>query len=126
MGFQSCLDIIPFAADMGVSSSSIDQLFSLIIQFWQQDPNKAYIKFYEFLCEIGDKLYSERSPFYNLLRTHFDLYDFPLEPDVFVPKPILEKRETAIVGVDEITWKFHSTSNGAFNQKKKVIKYSKI
>lgn len=41
------------------------------------------------LMEIQN-LYQHRSPFYNTLRTHFGLYGFPLELDIFQTEPIGE------------------------------------
>ncbi len=43
------------------------------------------------LLQLGEKLSIHRSPLNNILQTHFGLYGFPLEPDVFEAKPVMGK-----------------------------------
>eukprot|EP01114_Cavostelium_apophysatum_P024424 TRINITY_DN955_c0_g1_i10.p1 TRINITY_DN955_c0_g1~~TRINITY_DN955_c0_g1_i10.p1 ORF type:complete len:1320 (+),score=336.17 TRINITY_DN955_c0_g1_i10:1050-5009(+) len=123
--FEASLDAIPFAADCGSSSTSVDQLFSIVSSFWSKSPSFGFARCVEVLRSIGRKLHANRSPFYNLLRTHYDLYGYPLENDLFVAKS-LEEKEVAVVGGDE-TFAISSASNNAVtDHKKKITKFTKL
>lgn len=82
-------------------------------------------------------MYSNRSPFYSLLKTHFDLYGFPLEADLFAAKAISDrdgKTDSALalamslVGGDDlpVVQFLEHSSNVTVDQKKRTVKFSKI
>lgn len=118
----------------------MDQFFSLLNSLWSSAPIFSFARHnflfdltltlhsrcIEVLIAIGQKLYANRSPFYNLLRTHFGLSGFPLELDLFAAKPA-EKKDIVIVGGEELPFQFSDySSNVSVDQKKHSVKFSKI
>lgn len=68
----------------------MNKFFYLFQNCWSCEPNIAFNKCVDILVYLGNKLYNNRSPFYNLLRTHFGLYDYLLELDIFQSKSLEE------------------------------------
>eukprot|EP01114_Cavostelium_apophysatum_P004654 TRINITY_DN1498_c0_g2_i4.p1 TRINITY_DN1498_c0_g2~~TRINITY_DN1498_c0_g2_i4.p1 ORF type:complete len:2306 (-),score=584.47 TRINITY_DN1498_c0_g2_i4:5005-11922(-) len=93
---QQCLDLLNVVSSRCRSSGGMDQFFSIITSCWDFTDISVTPKAIESLTaalrSVGEKLYDSRSPFYNLLRTFYSLYGFPLELDLFQSKPTeLEK-----------------------------------
>lgn len=65
------------------SKSGFKQLLSLIASCWNVNKKASAQKSLDFLLQIGSSLYESRTPFYNILRTHYGLYGYPLELDIF-------------------------------------------
>jgi hypothetical protein len=67
------------------------QLFGQMVEFSANFLNvieslDAYNYCLDMARQLGNKLYDRRSPFYNILRTYYSLYGYPLELDVFSPR----------------------------------------
>lgn len=120
------LEVLEYCVDECKSSVGMDQLFNLITALWTTDAARCFSKSVEVLLSIGHKLFNNRSPFYNILRTHFGLYEFALEADIFSPKKT-KKKTLAVVGGEELAVQFSDySSNITVDEKKHSIKLSKI
>jgi len=89
----SLLDVLAKAVDCCRTPAAMNQMFILLYLCWDSDRNLAHANCVKLLADVGQKLYDNRSPFYNILRTHFGLYGCPLEPDLFETPERTEKQK---------------------------------
>lgn len=90
--------MLPTVVDKCLSSGGMENFFSLVSLVWTNgkiihksylyglDTPIAHTSCLDMVRLLGTKLYDRRSPFYNILRTYYSLYGFPLELDVFSPR----------------------------------------
>lgn len=90
---DALLDMMPDVVDLVDNKHGFNQIMILLVSCWDANPEKAHTSLASAVSLLGTKLNDNRSPFYNLLRTHFGLYGFPLELDIFVPLRELELME---------------------------------
>ena len=90
---DALLDMMPDIVDLVDNKHGFNHIMILLVSCWDANPEKAHTSLASAVSLLGTKLNDNRSPFYNLLRTHFGLYGFPLELDIFVPLRELELME---------------------------------
>lgn len=79
------LEMLPQAIDTVYCLDGEQQYIKLLSKLWAQDPTRLSTEILSNLKALGKKLYQDRSAIYNLLRTHFDVFDNVLEPSIFRP-----------------------------------------
>lgn len=87
---RNCVQLLPIALDELECVEGLRQLESVISWCWDTCDNPQLSPYVIENClaaiqQLGTNLYDHRSPYYNILRRHFSLYDLPLENDLFDP-----------------------------------------
>jgi hypothetical protein len=81
------------------------EFFSIVTACW--NPTISFVSLVDTLQTLGNRLYSSRSPFYNVLRTHFGLYGLALESGQFQSHMsdanTIENEELAVSAMDQST-----------------------
>ena len=71
----------------------MSEFFSILTYCWSSNPGKAFEICLSSMKQIGESLYTHKSAFYDVLRSHYSLYDLPLETDIFSYNNILSSSE---------------------------------
>ncbi len=116
-----CLTLLPQVIDSCRSAAGQAEFFNLMSTCWNS--NLSFSPTVEHLNHLGKQLYTQRSPFYNVLRTHYGLFGLPLEIGQFKrtnsEKPaVSEYDELQLTEVEHSTWALYGKQTRITNEKK--------
>lgn len=103
---SACIHNLPILVNQTASAGSMNEFFRILNDSWIPQINDSLVL--HILQDIGRKMYQNRSSFYALLKTHFDLNRFPLERDIFQIGTV-EQIKT-VPENEGLSFSFHETS----------------